>query len=676
MATIPMGNFGQSVARPGPVANVLSGDPVGQAAERAGQVGMQIAGDMAAQDQKLQQERQRAQAALTLAKTGNEIHDAHDEVARGVLDGSIPTDKATGEFKARVGKIQTANLDGYLPDQRQVMETHLTSTAGALDRSLGQVVQRRQQQDTAGFIDQFGEQVSREASRQGPGWAVQKFGSMVDFSGPAAGLNPEQQSRLKQSFTERVHYNFFNSAGMAALQNGDANALGELVQKVNGPDGEVIDPTKRVQLSHQLFGWQQHILAQQARAATQAEQDGRLRFNDAVDAYNKATDIALGGGYLSPEFITELTTKAAGTEMLKPVQDLIASQQTVAGFASRPATERSAILERLRSARATPGQGTDPFGEKLLQAATAMDSKLRAAADDNPWQAAQQAGVIQDAQQINAADPQSAIQVVQARMQQISRIENWTGKKVSPLQPAEVEQIGKMVRSLPVDQAASMLASFGTAIGNQERVAALGKQLSDKDGTLGLAMMYANSQTTEGRYVAELVLRGDQALKDKAVRVDPMVETGWRATIAKQVRGTFSDRTAEDAYVDAAFKIAAAKYATDGSSDIDHAVRLATGGIIEFNGSRIPLPWGMNRDGNGESKFTKAIGAITPADFSSQVPDGLVFVGKTAMPLDQFVAGLPKASLVHAGQGLYNVRAGSGLVTNAQGKRITIKVSP
>ena len=46
------------------------------------------------------------------------------------------------------------------------------------------------------------------------------------------------------------------------------------------------------------------------------------------------------------------------------------------------------------------------------------------------------------------------------------------------------------------------------------------------------------------------------------------------------------------------------------------------------------------------------------------------------MPLAQFVATLPKASLVHAGQGLYNVRAGSGVVTNSAGKRITLTVNP
>jgi hypothetical protein len=199
----------------------------------------------------------------------------------------------------------------------------------------------------------------------------------------------------------------------------------------------------------------------------------------------------------------------------------------------------------------------------------------------------------------------------------------------------------------------------------------MAKQLHDKDGSLGLAMMYASQQTTQGRLVAELVLRGDQALRDKTVTIDKAAETGWQATIAKSIRGAFSNRQAEDAAVDAAFKIAAAKYAQNNSIDIPEAVRLATGGIVERNGQKFPLPYGMK-----EPDFDKALSAIKPADLAAQAPDGQVLVGRTPMALDAFVATLPKASLVDAGPGLYNVRAGMATVTNTAGKRLTLKVGP
>lgn len=671
MATIPVGNFGNSVARPGPGVTIPRADPIGGALERTGGTALGVVTDIQAQETKLQEQRRRAQTALTLARTNNEMHDAHDEVARGVLDGSIETDKAPGELQQRIGKIRQRNLDGYLPDDRMLMEGHLEQTQGTLQRQLAGVVVKRQQQDVATTIDQFGEQVSREAARQGPAWAVQKFGAMVDFTGPSAGLSPATMAKLKQSFSERAHATFFESAAMGALTRDDPEALRGVREQVAGEQGNALDPTKRNALVHQIYGWEQSILARRDRQANQAAEEERRRYNAAVDVYNKATDVALGGGYFSPDFITELTTTAAGTKMEPAVADLIASQRVVAGFASRTAPQRAALIERMRNERATPGQGTDPLGDKLLQAMTTMDGKLRQQADDNPWAAAQQAGVIRDAPAFNVADAGSALQVMQQRMREIGTVEGWTGKRVSPLQPAEVEQVQKLVRQMPVDQAASLLAGMGGAIGDSERVAALAKQLHDKDGTLGLAMMYASAKTTEGRYTAELVLRGDQAIRDKAVMVDGANETGWRGTIAKQIRGAYSNREAEDQVVDAAFKIAAGTYAKDGSADVERAVRLATGGIVERNGQKVPLPYGIDED-----TFDKRIAALKAEDLAPQAPGGQVFAGRTALPLTDFVAALPQATLVHAGQGMYNVRSGTQLVTNAQGKRITLKVAP
>lgn len=671
MATIPTGNFGNAVARPGPGVSIPRGDAIGGAMERTGAIAQGVVNDAAAQETRLLEQKRRAETALTLAKTNNEMHDAHDEIARGVLDGSISPDTAPAELQQRIGKIRDTNLNGYLPDDQALMSAHLVQTQGTLERQLSGVIVKRQQQDVASTIDQFGEQVSREAARQGPGWAVQKFNAMVDFTGGAAGMSPATMQKLKQSFAERAHATFFESAAMGALTRQDPDALRGVRQQVEGEQGDALDPTKRNELIHRMFGWEQSLLAKRDRDANRAEEEARRRYNAAVDVYNKGTDIALGGGYFSPEFITELTTTASGTEMEPAVSNLIASQRTVAGFASLPATQRAAMIERAKADRATPGKGTDPFSDRLLQAMQTMDGKLRQQADDNPWSAAQQAGVLRDAPAFNMADPNSAIQVMQQRIRDIGTVEAWAGRRVSPLQPAEIEQLQKMVRQLPVDQAASLLSGMGTVVGDSDRVAALAKQLHDKDGSIGLAMLYASAKTTQGRYTAELVLRGDQALRDRSVMVDDAKVTGWKASIAKEIRGAYSNREAEDQVIDAAFKIAAGKFAENGSADVDAAVRLATGGLIERNGQKVPLPYGLT-----ETDFNKRLANIKAPDLADQAPDGNVYAGRTAVPMADFLAKLPEATLVHAGQGLYNVRAGTSLITNAQGKRITLKVNP
>jgi hypothetical protein len=672
MATIPMGeNFGQAVARgPAPV-NVLRGDPAGDAMTRAGAALGNVAAEEAQHNLKRQDDTRRAAAALALAKTQNAMHDVHDQVAQGVQDGTIPVDKAAGELQTRLGKVRSANLDGFDPQTRALMDAHVETTQGTLQRNLQGAVVKRQQTDAAGSIDQFGEQVSREAMRSGPQWAVDKYSSFLKVAGPLAGLNEEQQGKLAQKFSERTHADFYTNAGVAALTQGNDEQLRKLREQVQGPQGDPMDPKQRAVVTHTLFGWEQSILAKRDRQANQDATEAARRLTEAADTLNKGTDLALGGGYFSPEFISDMVTKASGTELAPAVERLISSQRTVAGFATRPAAERAAILERTRNERATPGVGTDPLADRFLDKMTAMDQKLRTQAEENPWAAAQGAGVIQSAPAFNLSDPSTAIATVQERMKQISQVEQWTGKRVSPFQPAEVEQFGKFVRQMPLDQAATMLANIGNAVGDGDRVAALGKQLHDKDGALGLAMMYASAQTTQGRKTAELVLRGDQALKDNTAMVDRAKETGWMASIAKQVRGAYSNREAEDQVIDAAYKITAANYADGKGADIDNAVNLATGGIIERNGQKAPLPYGMK-----EREFNQRIESIRVPDIEEQARDGNVYVGRTAMPVDKFVETLPKASLVHAGQGLYNVRAGTSLVTNAQGQRISIKVTP
>ena len=120
--------------------------------------------------------------------------------------------------------------------------------------------------------------------------------------------------------------------------------------------------------------------------------------------------------------------------------------------------------------------------------------------------------------------------------------------------------------------------------------------------------------------------------------------------------------------IDAAFLIKAAIASSSGALSNSDEVDLATGGIKEQkDGTRVPLPYGINEDA-----FDKRVRTLTPAVLMSQAPDGVVRVGQVAVPVAEFVKQLPDASLRHAGQGLYNVRAGLGLVTNSKGQRITL----
>ncbi|MFJ1253353.1 hypothetical protein [Cupriavidus sp. CuC1] len=471
-------------------------------------------------------------------------------------------------------------------------------------------------------------------------------------------VGPELRNKLLEYAHKELPYSAASGALEHAAQAGDISAIRTLRERIAGEHGDMLDPAKRSALITKAYGYENGIQAAGDRAQEKAIREQQAREDKAGDAYKAASDLALSGRYLSLDYISQLSDIAAGTGYAPAVQELVKSQGELARFASLSSPVRKAELERMRAPGATKGQGTDPATQSLLDRMDRMDAAIDSDAKQNPWKAAQERGVIERAPLVQITDVPSAQQLVAQRMGAINVVERWTGRRESPLQPEEAQQTGKIIRALPLDQQASALGSLGASAGNMDRVSDLAKQMGDKDKTLGMAMAYANSHTTTGRLTSEWILKGEQALRDGIVKIDNMKETGWRAEIAEKIRGAGATKEVEDQWIDAAYLIKTGLTASGDTKDgIKYAVNLATGGIITKNGSKIPLPYGMQED-----TFDDRIAAIKAADLAPQVPGGVVYSGKTAIPLAQFVSQLPKASLMHAGQGRYAIRAGTGLV--------------
>lgn len=661
---IPTGNFGNVVAAPQQQARAPTDTSIAQA---VGNVGAALGG-VAQTMQQAELQKQRAQAATTVATLSNDLYDVHDEIGRGVSDGSIPAADAVPEFQKRVGVITGERTKDLTNDQRQVIDEHLIRASGGLTRSLTGIALKRTQDETGANLTMMGEQLQRSAMRDLPG-AIDRWDKTVEAMGGAAGWNPETISKAKQSFKEGATYNFANAALEGAAQTGNIDVVRTARAKIEGPEGEDIDPAKRTALITKAYGFENGILAANQRAADKVGREQLARENAAVDVYNKAFDLSAAGRYMSQEFISELADKTAGTAMAKNAQALVQSQAQVAGFASKSLPQQQAELERMNAAGSDPSIGVDPMEQSVTnQYARIHDASVKAYAE-NPWQAAQERGVIRDAPIIEANTFQDAQKVLAQRMQQIGQIEVAAGRKVSPLQPQEAEIIGRLVRSMPPDQQSSALASFGKMIGDGDRLADLARQIDQKDPVLGTAMVVADLQTTQGRYVSELVIKGARAIKDKSITIDQTKESGWRGAIATEVGDAFPNQEVRQRVIDAAYYVQAGFAAEGSGTDTSRALRLVAGRIVEHNGSKIPLPRGME-----QSDFERRLSNIKPDDIAKQAPGGQVYVGKTAVPLDQFVKSLPGAALVNAGSGLYNIRAGMGLVVNSQGKRITIGI--
>ena len=234
-----------------------------------------------------------------------------------------------------------------------------------------------------------------------------------------------------------------------------------------------------------------------------------------------------------------------------------------------------------------------------------------------------------------------------------------------------------------------MVATLAQAIGPQA-AQGLAVQMDKKDKGMALAFAFSGSQTTEGRFTSELILRGQQAKADgtstKGLREPEVKAAGWKAHAAAELDGVFGNAAFTAQVRDAAELIMHGMASETGGrlsrDDMDRAVRLAVGGtLVEHNGRKIPLPAGINAD-----MLEKRLGSITADEIARQtvVPraDGqpsdlskaTVRAGGVEVPVAQFVQSLPAAPLMPVRPGEFAVLVGGRPVVNAAGVPIVVRV--
>jgi hypothetical protein len=266
MATIPMGNFGQSVARPGPMPSIPRGDPIGQAVERTGQIASNVVNDMAAEETKRQLEAKaaadRARTITTLTGTKDKLADLHDQIAQGVQDGTVPKDKAETEFASRSAKV-LEGIGGDLPEaQRGIVLAELNGDAARLGNSVRKAVTQRDRQDVTSGISQTLEYLQRQY-RADPAKATQQAMDLVDQLGPHSTLNPEQLAKLKQSWKEGTQY----TAGYELVSAGRADRkMLDAAEKTITTGLPDIDPQKRATLLDRIAAYRLHLTRSERRA--------------------------------------------------------------------------------------------------------------------------------------------------------------------------------------------------------------------------------------------------------------------------------------------------------------------------------------------------------------------------------------------------------------------------
>lgn len=672
MARIPVGDFGNALPRGGTTPTASAGQIDGglsDAGQRLGAVAMGIADQRMAEAARAERQAEaeakatreaadRAKAAISLTTIENDLDLIGDEVSEGVRTGKVDKTQAAEEFQRRAQeRVDTGMADIPQAHAGQV-QAAVVGRMGRLGRGVSRAVTQRDQTDVLAGLDATLETAQRLYLTD-PARADAMVKTALEAQGPYSGLNAAQLQAKGQAWREGTRLNKAQTLLTAARR--DNAALDKFEQALASDEFADLDPSRKTALLNQVEGFRVSNIQRAEAAARQAQAQQERYLRNAAAEFDGAQALITQGKVLSPEYIERVTRATRGTPYAAALSESLKQAPERTAFGVQPLAVQQEVLNQARAQLNT--QGTNPEAEKRLNNLQKVYDQARRDYAEEPLQAALERGVIQQIAPINTQNMAGLVQTIGARVEQASLTAQQTGGVVSPLLRQEAEQVGNMINVLPVEQRASAIAQLSQVLGPQQ-AAALGRQIGPKDKALGIAFGLSGTKTTAGRYTSELVLRGAQAMKDKAVKPDNTAVTGIRARVAAEIGDAYPTMDVRETMIEAAV-LAEYGLQSESSGDLQRAVRLVTGGITERGGRKVPLPYGMDA-----SVFDQRLKALTPVDIKT----GQVLINGVTVSAYDFLGQIGNAPLVVRGEGRYAVQAGDSLVMRPDGKPLILEI--
>jgi hypothetical protein len=676
MAKIPLGDFGQVTARPAPMVQAdpdAYGAAVGRAAQHAGNVGMAIAGDEMAQQQaearRVQREQDaeakaaareanRVQALTAQATIQNGLADLHDEVDRGLGDGTIDKGKAAEVYSTRSQKLLDDGIKDVDPEHQGLVRASLLNDLGRGRASVGKMVGARNKADIMAGGVSYIEEMQRFAAR-GTQEADQAIANVRDFwtaTGPMAGEDPAKASARVQQFAERVRYQQATS-----LVNADpAAALKALKDNKYLPE---LDPQQRTALL-------QTADTRVTQAAHRAEIAAAANERKMEREWKAVSTVLDAGKALDPAYAADVMKRFKGSPYEASLGALMAEGPANAAFAGRPLEMQRRSLEEMQGRMNR--EGATP---QMVAAYEKADKAFKAAQADikaDPYMAAAERGVLKELSPLSL-DLASLPQQLARRSADAAQVGQWVGTDVSLFRPAEAHKVSELLQALPPKDRAGAISGLSKVM-TPGQMRAFGLQLGAKDDTLAAAAILSaqDARTTSGRLVSELVLTGADAIKEQRIKwPSGQDQTTVRAEIDKQTRGAFLSEAANRAAGDAALAVYAGLLAEGKTPDVENVVRLATGGIMDRDGQKLVKPWGWT-----DGQVNDALRSYTPEKVGQLTGGQRATIGDKQVSDEDLAALLPSARLGPAGKpGAYTLSIGGRMVMNANGRPLVLPLA-
>lgn len=588
------------------------------------------------------------------------LADEFETHSAGVIDGTIDKTSARTKWAEKTKALIDLGVEKVPPSQRAQIQSLLNFDAGRYERLVGRAVAKKDQSDTLGSINSQLEFAARMSETDYEGARLMAMDALQQF-GPAAGLTSAQIQEKANKWKEEAAYT--RGLGLITRAKRDNVALGKAEEQIGAlPD---LDPRRKVELLDRATGYRVSNDQRKEIEAQKAERLAERRLRVAEHEFNAFQAVADKGAQLDPNYIDKVVQQTRGTPYEAAVRGISEQIKAIGGFAARPIAQQRATIAALDQHIATNGL-TPELDKRRTQLATAT-RQAEVDIDRDPFGAyAERGGGI--APQVDTG-LDGLQQTIGPRVEHAAIVSRWAGKVVSPLTAMEADKVIDQLDALPVAQRSQRIAALATSM-TPGQAQALAAQMDKKNRALALEFAAGASKTTAGRYTSELIARGRQALKDKAVKEDTAVSLGMRASIVREI-GDSLDGRAKDDVIDAARFIMLGKEAEGNAINVRDAVSLALGGpLVEHNGKRIPVVAGIE-------DLPARLRAYPHSAINSQAPDGYVYLpGGRPMGVPEFLAALPDAQLEPAGFGRYYVRSGGSIAYNADRKPIVIDVRP
>lgn len=549
--------------------------------------------------------------------------------AANLIEQGLTNDQQKALFKQRVPVVGLQYRSSLLQHQSAQTEVFNDSTER---NTLDLQVQSIAMQPTNDIVLQTG---------------LVRMGATIDQMAQRKGLPPEQVATLKAKYQDAAYSSrvLSNLIGIPGVVDANPYAARDMLEKSR----EKLLPDTVLKLSKEIT-----TSIRMLENAKGIDDDRRLA--EATKAFEGLRIFATSGALPDNEYQAEVRAKVAGTPLAPLTETLINQSLIGAMHGSKSIPQQQASIRQLEARAA---QGSNPEFESVIKGARQITDNQVAAYKENPWAASAK-------YQRLPSVPDNPLPVAEATPEYVSKVlpymdavETAGGVPVSPLQPKQAQVFSEQLQKLPPGPRADVLGQTGAQL-SLGRISALADQLDKSNKPLSLALKLGAGRTSLDRSMAETLLRGADAIKDKTVKKDDAALTGWRTEISTMVRGTLGDQKAEDDAIDAAFYVRAGmdEPGYPGKVSNELAVALVLGRPYERGGVKTVLPRGMSED-----DFVEKMRAYTPERLTQEIPSGVVYIRGQKRTIHQLSSALPGMGLKRNPAGGYTPVSGGAFVT-------------